>query len=247
MGKASEENNALLRALPRRAAELALVGSSSSSSTGKRRKRKKRRKRRLPRTSSRPSRQIWRRLPSSCACLPTNGTTSSMVSRVRRCTVSEPPPPPFPPSPPPPPPPPTTTTTTTPPPPRQRDKKKTPSGQKETQKGPKNRHSGHFFQKKDKRVKKKTTSVCVCWCVGVCVLCARVCVAVCCCVCLGCADRPLGGPPFRRTALRRTALRRTAQNFALFFFPLPSPFSFFFSLWGSSHGILVVFLKAGTL
>ena len=49
---------------------------------GKRRKRKKRRKRR-PRTSSRPSRQLWRRLPSSCTCLPTSGTTS-VVSRVRR-------------------------------------------------------------------------------------------------------------------------------------------------------------------
>ena len=44
-------------------------------------------------------------------------------------------------------------------------------------------------------------------------------------------DRPPTGPPFRRTALRRTALRRTAQNFALFF-PLPLPFSFFFSLSG---------------
>ena len=29
-----------------------------------------------------------------------------------------------------------------------------------------------------------------------------------------------------------------AQNFARFF-PLPSPFSFFFSLWGSSRGIFV--------
>ena len=43
-----------------------------------RRKRKKRKKR-LPRTSSSPSRKLWRRLdlPSSCACLPTSGTTSS--------------------------------------------------------------------------------------------------------------------------------------------------------------------------
>ena len=47
---------------------------------GKRRKRKKRRKRRLPWTSS----QVWRRLPSSCACLPTFGATSLAVSRVRR-------------------------------------------------------------------------------------------------------------------------------------------------------------------
>ena len=48
------------------------------------RKRKKKRKKRLPRTSSLPSRKLWRRLPSSCACLPTSGTTSSVVSRVRR-------------------------------------------------------------------------------------------------------------------------------------------------------------------
>ena len=57
---------------------------SSSSSAGKRRKRKKMRKRRLPRASFRPSRELWRRLPSSCACLPTSGTTSSVLSRVRR-------------------------------------------------------------------------------------------------------------------------------------------------------------------
>ena len=47
------------------------------------RKRKKKRKKRLPRTSSRPSRPLWRRRPSSRACLPTSGTTSSVVSRVR--------------------------------------------------------------------------------------------------------------------------------------------------------------------
>ena len=33
-----------------------------------------------------------------------------------------------------------------------------------------------------------------------------------------------------------------AQHFTLFF-PLPLPFSLFFSLWGSSRGVLVVFLK----
>ena len=58
----------------------ALLGSSSSSAG----KRKKRRKRRLPRTSSRPSRQLRRRLPFTCTCSPTSGTTSSAVSRVRR-------------------------------------------------------------------------------------------------------------------------------------------------------------------
>ena len=57
---------------------------------------------------------------------------------------------------------------------------------------------------------------------------------------------PCPGPP----------LRRTAQNFALFFFPLPPQFSFFFSLSGcllvsfflsgSSRGILVVFWSVGT-
>ena len=31
-----------------------------------------------------PSRQLWRGLPSSCECLPTSETTSSVVSRVRR-------------------------------------------------------------------------------------------------------------------------------------------------------------------
>ena len=36
-------------------------------------------------TSCRPSRQVRRRLPSTCTCLPTSGTTSSGVSRVRRC------------------------------------------------------------------------------------------------------------------------------------------------------------------
>ena len=44
----------------------------------------KRRKRRLPRTSSRPWWQLRRRLPFTCTCLPTFGTTSSIVSRVRR-------------------------------------------------------------------------------------------------------------------------------------------------------------------
>ena len=53
-------------------------------------------------------------------------------------------------------------------------------------------------------------------------------------------------PSPARTALRRTALRRTAQNFALFF-PSPTPiFIQFFSLRGSSRGILVVFWSVGT-
>ena len=58
---------------------------------------------------------------------------------------------------------------------------------------------------------------------------------------------PLRRTPLRRTALRRTALRRTAQNFALFF-PSPATVFILFSLscW-SFRGILVVFLKTGTL
>ena len=51
---------------------------------GKRRKRKKRRKGRLPRATPRPSRQLRRRPPFPCTCLPTSRTTSSAVSRVRR-------------------------------------------------------------------------------------------------------------------------------------------------------------------
>ena len=50
-----------------------------------------------------------------------------------------------------------------------------------------------------------------------------------------------------RTALRQTALRRTVQNFALFF---PSPATIFIlssPSWGSSRGISVMVLKAGTL
>ena len=51
----------------------------------------------------------------------------------------------------------------------------------------------------------------------------------------------------RRTTLRRTTLRRTAQNFALFFPSFCHNFHSSFSLLGSFLGILLVFLKAGTL
>ena len=70
-----------------------------------------------------------------------------------------------------------------------------------------------------------------------CVLC---CVRVCCvfCACVS-AKPPSAGPP-----RPRTLLPRTAQNFALF--PPPAPIFAFFSLWGSSRGIWVVFFKAGT-
>ena len=64
---------------------------------------------------------------------------------------------------------------------------------------------------------------------------------VCCCVCLGCADRPSAGQPSTGPP------SAGPPKISLFFFPLPPSFSFFFSLWGSSRGILVVFLKAGTL
>ena len=65
----------------------------------------------------------------------------------------------------------------------------------------------------------------VVWCVG----------AVCVQNFLGCVQNlgvPDSPPP--------DPLRRTAQNFALFFH-FPPLFSLFFSLWGSSRGILVVF------
>ena len=52
----------------------------------------------------------------------------------------------------------------------------------------------------------------------------------------------------RKPSLRPSNFRRTAPNFAFFYFALPLLFSFFSpSLWGSPRGILVVFLKTGTL
>ena len=81
--------------------------------------------------------------------------------------------------------------------------------------------------------------VCSCWCVGALVWC--VCAGG---VCVGGSDscRPL------RRALRQTALRRTAQNFALFFFPLPPHCSFFLpSLGGPFVEFWWCFLKASTL
>ena len=58
---------------------------------------------------------------------------------------------------------------------------------------------------------------------------------------------PKGGGPKGEAQRERGPKGGRAQNFALFFFPLPLPFSLFFSLslWRSSRGILVVFLKAG--
>ena len=52
-----------------------------------------------------------------------------------------------------------------------------------------------------------------------------------------------GGP--RRVGPRR--VKGGSPKFRAFFFPLPPPFRSFLSLWGSFLGILVVFLKAGTL
>ena len=65
-----------------------------------------------------------------------------------------------------------------------------------------------------------------------CVLCCCVVLLLCCCCCVVCVWWVCSGP-LRRTALRRTALRRTAQNFALFFFPLPPQFSLFSPLFWS--------------
>ena len=56
------------------------------------------------------------------------------------------------------------------------------------------------------------------------------------CVCIG----PPSAGPLSRTPLRWIPLRRTAQNVDLFF-PLPHPFSLFFSLWGSSRVIFYLY------
>ena len=69
--------------------------------------------------------------------------------------------------------------------------------------------------------------VCVVLCV-VCVVCGLCCV-FCACVCPPEPTPPPSDPP----------IRRTAQNFAFFFLPASS----FFSLWGSSRWILVVFFE----
>ena len=95
-------------------------------------------------------------------------------------------------------------------------------------------------------------------------LCCMLCV-VCCVLCVVVGLNPPEPPPPHQS-LRRTPIGWTAQNFA---FPLPLPFRFFFSLcgssrvfffslsevfsclffslWGSSRGILVVFWSAGAL
>ena len=54
---------------------------------------------------------------------------------------------------------------------------------------------------------------------------------------------PTDSGPYRVGPNHWTALRRTAQNFALFFFPLPPPVSFFFSLSGWSFPVF--FLPLG--
>ena len=63
-------------------------------------------------------------------------------------------------------------------------------------------------------------------------------------MCLGCAAPP-GGPPFRRTPSAGPP-SAGPPKISLFVFS-PAPIFVFYSLWRSSRGILVVFLKAGTL
>ena len=63
-------------------------------------------------------------------------------------------------------------------------------------------------------------------CVGVLVVCGLVGVLLC---VFGLCGPPSVGPPFRQTALRWTALPLDRPKFRSFF-PLPAPFSFFFSL-----------------
>ena len=71
---------------------------------------------------------------------------------------------------------------------------------------------------------------------------------------------PCPGPPVRWTSLRRTPCPPAPDPLPQTpsapdppppkmsrFFPSPLPFSFFFFLWGSYRGILVGFLKDGTL
>ena len=109
-----------------------------------------------------------------------------------------------------------------------RDKKNKHAGQKKTTSGQnKKPNSGQ---------KKRHRCVCVlvCGLVGV-LVCVCVFVCVCVCVCVVRTALPPDRPPPDRPKFR---------------YCLPSPaliFVLFLSLWGSSRGILVVFLMAGTL